>query len=175
MKEAMRRLNGLTHTPEFDPLHPTTTTTTLKRPTAITVATNKRSPKDEVAATAANPMRYRWVRVMRGRFETLNPKSSGGSVPLTWQRRRRGMRGVKVRTNYVYPSLPPHSVTNNLIPPFHYKKSSQSSMRDTPNQSFAPFPSPHVGEFSGSSLNMLLLPQTMSLYHQIPYINHSSS
>ncbi|THF97790.1 hypothetical protein TEA_013388 [Camellia sinensis var. sinensis] len=53
------------------------------------------------------------------------------------------MRGVKVRTNFVYPSSPPHSVTDNLIPPFHYKKSSQSSMKDILNRSFAS-PPPHV-------------------------------
>ncbi|KAL7197251.1 hypothetical protein ACSBR2_019850 [Camellia fascicularis] len=111
---------------------------------------------------------------MLSRFETLSPKSSSGSVPLTWQRRQRGMHGVKARTNYVYPSSHPHSVTDNLIPPFHYKKSSQFSMRDIPNRSFAPLP-PHVGDFFGSSLNMLLLTQTMSIYDQIPYIDHCSS
>ncbi|GMP93257.1 hypothetical protein CsSME_00043166 [Camellia sinensis var. sinensis] len=68
MEEAMRMLNGLTHTPESDPLHPTTTT--LKRPTATTVATNKRSLKDGVAATAANPMRYRGLHCPWGRYAT---------------------------------------------------------------------------------------------------------
>ncbi|GMP73894.1 hypothetical protein CsSME_00031485 [Camellia sinensis var. sinensis] len=83
------------------------------------------------------------------------------------------MCGVNARTNFVYPSSLPHSVTDNLILPFRYKKSSQSSMRDIPNRSFAP--PPHVCDFSGSSLNMLLLPQTMSIYDQIPYIDHSGS
>ncbi|XP_028080881.1 ethylene-responsive transcription factor LEP-like [Camellia sinensis] len=93
----------------------------------------------------------------------------------TYNYAAQAMRGVKARTNFVYPSSPPHSIIDNLIPLFHYKKSSQSSMRYIPNRSFAPPPPPHVGDFSGSSLSMLLLPQTMSMYDQIPYIDHCGS
>ncbi|KAL6992247.1 hypothetical protein U1Q18_010355 [Sarracenia purpurea var. burkii] len=53
MEEALRRLNGLTHTLESNPLHPPSTTI-LKRCTAA--AANKRSLKD------GDPIWYRGVR-----------------------------------------------------------------------------------------------------------------
>ncbi|PON57030.1 AP2/ERF transcription factor [Parasponia andersonii] len=88
------------------------------------------------------------------------------------------MRGYKARTNFVYPSLPPHVADNNhihhhhqLLPPFNYSKQSQPSTKSQlttpmPHQyssnswsRFSRFPSPpplhsHTNaDFSGSSLS----------------------
>ncbi|RVW91456.1 hypothetical protein CK203_038618 [Vitis vinifera] len=78
------------------------------------------------------------------------------------------MRGVKARTNFVYPTSPPHPATEHLLPSFNFSKQSQPSIRDLPARHFSPtnwssFSNPHAADFSASaphpssSLNMLLL------------------
>ncbi|KAL6992245.1 Estrogen receptor [Sarracenia purpurea var. burkii] len=115
MEEVLRRLNGLTHTPESDPLHPPSTTI-LKRCT--TAAANKRSLKD------GDPIRYRGVRHRdSGRYavEIRHPQSKGwrwlGTFDTTeeavcaYDYAAHAIRRVKARTNFHY-----------FIPPFNHTK-----------------------------------------------------
>ncbi|KAL6992243.1 hypothetical protein U1Q18_010351 [Sarracenia purpurea var. burkii] len=113
MEEALQRLNGLTHTPESDPLHPPSTTI-LKRCTTTTA--NKRSLKD------GDPIRYRGVRRRElGRYaaEIRDPQSkvwrwlgtfdTAEEAACAYDCAARAIRGVKARTNFDY-----------FIPPFNH-------------------------------------------------------
>ncbi|KAL6992242.1 hypothetical protein U1Q18_010350, partial [Sarracenia purpurea var. burkii] len=113
IEEALRRLNGLTHTPESDPFHPPSTTI-LKRCT--TAAANKRSLKD------GDPISYSGVRRREsGRYtaEIRDPQSKAWrwlgtydmaeKAAFAYDCAARAIRGVKARTNFDY-----------FIPPFNH-------------------------------------------------------
>ncbi|XVF85055.1 hypothetical protein PTKIN_Ptkin17bG0087800 [Pterospermum kingtungense] len=195
MEEAFRRLNGITHVPETDPRDSTTdipkkctaSTTNATSVTAstatTTTTTNKRSLKE--TGGPGGTMRYRGVRRRPwGRYaaEIRDPQSkerrwlgtfdTAEEAACAYDCAARAMRGIKARTNFVYPATEPHSVNDHLLSTFNFSKQSQSSPRDlnsTRHQfghssNWPSFANPHVGDFSGgsaphrnASLNMLLL------------------
>ncbi|KAL6569140.1 Estrogen receptor [Orobanche hederae] len=172
MEAALKRPNG-TLSRDSDP---------LLQPTAVPkrCAAAKRSLKDgATAASSGGAMRYRGVRRRPwGRYaaEIRDPQSkerrwlgtfdTAEEAACAYDCAARAMRGVKARTNFVYPTSPTHPAVENIIPPFNYPKSSQPSILGSRSQfvsSSSSFTNPN--HFSGSSsslrnsnsVNMLLL------------------
>ncbi|XWS22653.1 hypothetical protein CRYUN_Cryun29cG0054800 [Craigia yunnanensis] len=223
MEEAFKRLNGITHVPEPDPRDSitdnpkcaalTTNATAVSASTTTNTTTNKRSLKEN--GGPGGTMRYRGVRRRPwGRYaaEIRDPQSkerrwlgtfdTAEEAACAYDCAARSMRGIKARTNFVYPATEPHSANDHFLAPFNFSKQSQPAVRDlnsTRHQfghssNWPPFVNPHMGDFSGgtapqrnASLNMLLLRDLLnsssnstlhapprSLGDQFPFINGTS-
>ncbi|KAE8719308.1 Ethylene-responsive transcription factor ESR1 [Hibiscus syriacus] len=226
MEEAFRRLNGVVHVPETDPPDSaitgipkklavsTTASAAASKTTGTTtagMATNKRSIKEN--GGSGGTMRYRGVRRRPwGRYaaEIRDPQSkerrwlgtfdTAEEAACAYDSAARAMRGIKARTNFVYPVTDHHSVNNDhlLPPPFNFSRQSQPpSVRDLngKHRHWPGFAKPQVGDFSvesgpqrNASLNMLLLrdllnsssnpsfqPPPPSRLNRFPLINGTSS
>ncbi|XWS34719.1 hypothetical protein CRYUN_Cryun21dG0062000 [Craigia yunnanensis] len=224
MEEAFRRLNGITHVPEPDLRDSITdnpkkcaasTTNATAVAAATTTTTNKRSLKENGGPAGAT-MRYRGVRRRPwGRYaaEIRDPQTkerrwlgtfdTAEEAACAYDCAARAMRGIKARTNFVYPLTEPDYANDYFLPPFNFSKQSQPTVKDlnsTRHQfghssNWPSFANPHVGDFSGgsapqrnASLNMLLLRDLLnsssnsaihaspqSLVDQFPFINGTSS
>ncbi|CAK7332557.1 unnamed protein product [Dovyalis caffra] len=209
MEEALRRLNGMpTHPPESNQHE--VMIADLQKKSAPTTATNKRSLK-ESGGNVGN-MRYRGVRRRPwGRYaaEIRDPQSkerrwlgtfdTAEEAACAYDFAARAMRGLKARTNFVYPDT--HSavtVPHNFLPPFAFSKSSHQSSRHyniIPSSNWSSLGHSHVSDFSAggsapqkstsgstantSSLNMLFLRDfsnsssgSSSNYHPQPLYDH---
>ncbi|CAL8994158.1 unnamed protein product [Prunus brigantina] len=207
MEEAFRRLNGFTRSTEPDPISDPPRKSTTATPT------NKRMLRDTTTAagtgTGAGAMRYRGVRRRPwGRYaaEIRDPQSkerrwlgtfdTAEEAACAYDCAARAMRGLKARTNFVYPSSPPHAAVNDhLLPPFSFHKQSQPSVKSrngygaghssswpsvTP---FTQYPTTNNNDAAASPLNMLFFrnfinssPNPSPVYNQFPYnISGSSS
>ncbi|KAK7307248.1 hypothetical protein VNO77_40138 [Canavalia gladiata] len=180
MEEALRRLNGMAPIPNLDPQDPSVSDNT-KRGTAAT----KRTLRENVGGGGGGggAMRYRGVRRRPwGRYaaEIRDPQSkerrwlgtfdTAEEAACAYDCAARAMRGLKARTNFVYPTSPPHasSATEHFFPSFNFPKPSQHIFNklNPHNNRHLPVPAscfdPHGVDFSvplqrNPSFNMLLL------------------
>ncbi|KAJ4838008.1 hypothetical protein Tsubulata_035252 [Turnera subulata] len=158
MEEALRRLNGMTYNPEPNSLEIPITDHHQKMRSTTTSNTNKRPLKENNGGTGGGTMRYRGVRRRPwGRYaaEIRDPQSkerrwlgtfdTAEEAACAYDCAARAMRGLKARTNFVYPppasssSDPHHSTTDGhpfLSSSFHFPKHQsshhQASTRELP-------------------------------------------
>ncbi|KAI9074125.1 hypothetical protein K1719_017188 [Acacia pycnantha] len=173
MEEALRRLNGLAPIPEPDPQQDSVSDHPKKCPTTTT----KRTAREN-----GGTMRYRGVRRRPwGRYaaEIRDPQSkerrwlgtfdTAEEAACAYDCAARAMRGLKARTNFVYPTSAPSATTeHHLFTHFAFPKQSHNQTNNNnlsrhnrplgwPSSSSSS--NPHVSDFSStsnSSLNMFL-------------------
>ncbi|KAL6177965.1 hypothetical protein ACLB2K_049486 [Fragaria x ananassa] len=120
MEEAFRKLNGFTPTSQPD--------VPISVPSKKSTPTNKRSLK-EATAGSASTLRYRGVRRRPwGRYATeirdphskerrwLGTFDTAEEAAYAYDCAARAMRGVKARTNFVYPP----TTQDHLVPAFTF-------------------------------------------------------
>ncbi|KAE8724529.1 Ethylene-responsive transcription factor LEP [Hibiscus syriacus] len=136
MEETFWRVYGIPQVPEPDPLHSSTVNPTecaASSTTAVTTnATRTATKKRFLIGNGGGSIKYRGVRRRPwGRYaaEIRDPKSkerrwlgtfdTAEEAACAYDHAARAMRGIKARTNFVYPAAVPHTANDPFLTPFN--------------------------------------------------------